>query len=80
MISPSIKENFHVAACLRARCSPNGGCRADLLPAGYQQTHRGDTEDAQQREACGVQHLSVLLKGQDQQSERKPDHQVCKKG
>ena len=39
----------------------DGGCRADVPAAGYQQTDIRDAEDLQQREACHLQHLPMLM-------------------
>lgn len=56
---------YFIPACQGERCSPDGGCRANLLPAGYQQTDIRDAEDLQQRKACHLQHVPMLPQGQN---------------
>lgn len=56
---------FCVPACPREWRSPDGGCRANLLPAGYQQTDTGDAEDLQQTKARHIQYLPMLPQGQN---------------
>lgn len=64
-MSHQITEISHVPACPGERRSPDGGRRANLLPASDQQTDAGNAEAPQQTNACHLQHVPMLPEGKN---------------